>query len=130
MAYAYLVVLKRGMVQLKRQDVKNVKQKKKRQVENEKIKSKKEKKKEDESKLKVDDYIKGVDKLPIEQGRWGFLPLSIQAFLNIDNKKCQVSKTNTNLKKMHPCLLRHGVQLNKNQSCIACIADILVEFSL
>jgi hypothetical protein len=41
------------------------------------------------------------------------------------NADCQVSKTNTSIKKNHPCLLRHGVEVNQRQSFIACISDAL-----
>ena len=72
-----------------------------------------------------EDYIKGPDKFPLEQGRWGYLPVEIQTMLHESNADCQISKTNTNLKENHPCLLRHGIELNKNQSFIACISDII-----
>lgn len=41
------------------------------------------------------------------------------------NADCQISKSNTNIKENHPCLLRHGVEVSKNQSFVACIADAL-----
>ena len=72
-----------------------------------------------------EDYIKGPDKFPLEQGRWGYLPVEIQTMLHESNADCQISKTNTNLKENHPCLLRHGIELNKNQSFIACISDVI-----
>ena len=65
----------------------------------------------------------------MEPERWGYLPFSLQTFLNVDNNKCQISKINTNLKPFHTCLLRHGVQISKNQSFIASIADLYVEYS-
>ena len=74
---------------------------------------------------KEDEYIKGPDKFPLDPGRWGYLPPEIQSVLREVNADCQISKTNTNLKQNHPCLLRHGVQLNKNQSFIACISDFI-----
>ena len=55
------------------------------------------------------------------------MPIAIQKFLHVDNKKCQISLTNTNLKPHHVCMLRHGVEVNKLQSFIACIADVFVE---
>jgi len=70
-----------------------------------------------------EDYIKGPEKTPLGPNRWGYLPMSIQKFLHEVNADCQVSKTNTNIKPFHTCLLRHGVELSKNQSFIACIAD-------
>ena len=74
-----------------------------------------------------DEYIKGPDKFPLEPGRFGYLPISIQKFLYTDNKKCQISTTNTNLKQNYPCILRKGVELNKLQSFIACISEIYSE---
>ena len=72
----------------------------------------------------TDDYIKGADKYPLEPNRYGYLPLAIQKFLQTDNKKCQISLTNTNLKPGHTCMVRRGVEFSKNQSFLACIADI------
>jgi len=70
-----------------------------------------------------EDYVIGPEKSPIGAGRWGYLPMSIQKFLHEVNADCQISKTNTNIKPFHTCLLRHGVEVNQNQSFIACIAD-------
>ena len=78
----------------------------------------------------MDEYIVGPDKFPIPQGRRGYLPQSVQRFLNYDNSTCQVSQTNKMLKKNVACLLRHGVQewdqdgrmLSEKQSFIACMA--------
>jgi hypothetical protein len=72
-----------------------------------------------------DDYIMGVDKFPLDASKYGYLPYAIQKFLNIDNKQCQVSASNANLKPDHPCMLRHGVETSKTQSFIACIGDIV-----
>jgi len=72
-----------------------------------------------------DEYIKGPDKFPLTKGRWGYLPFGIQKMLHEVNADCQISKTNTNIKPDHPCLLRHGIEINKNQSFIACISNIL-----
>ena len=72
-----------------------------------------------------DEYIKGPDKFPLVPGRWGYLPPEIQTMLHEVNADCQISKTNTNLKDDHPCLLRHGIEVNNKQSFIACLSDIL-----
>jgi hypothetical protein len=72
-----------------------------------------------------DDYIKGPDKFPLDPGRWGFLPPEIQTMLHEVNADCQISKTNSNLKENHPCLLRHGIEINNKQSFIACISDVI-----
>jgi hypothetical protein len=81
---------------------------------------------EPKKKEKVDEYIKGPEKFPLDQNRYGFLPLAIQKFLHTNNKKCQISATNSSLKPNHPCFLRHGVEPSKHQSFIACIADIMM----
>jgi len=83
--------------------------------------SSKEKEKVEEN----DEYIKGPDKFPLESGRWGYLPPEMQQILHEVNADCQISKTNTNIKPNHPCLLRHGVEINKKQSFIACISDVI-----
>ena len=72
-----------------------------------------------------DEYIIGPDRFPLPPGRWGYLQTQIQQILNEVNADCQISKTNTNLKPDHPCLLRHGIEINDRQSFVACISDIL-----
>ena len=89
--------------------------------ENEKVQPKTKQKKGKQE----DEYIIGPDKFPITQGRWGYLPPQIQQILHEVNADCQISKTNTNLKQDHPCLLRHGVEINDKQSFVACMSDVL-----
>jgi DNA-binding transcriptional MerR regulator len=84
-----------------------------------------EKKEEKKGKEIEDEYVKGPDKFPLAAGRWGYLPSAIQTMLHEVNAECQISKTNTNLKSNHPCLLRHGVEINEKQSFIACISDAI-----
>jgi hypothetical protein len=73
----------------------------------------------------TDEYILSHDKFPmLQQNRFGYLPLAIQKFLHTDNKKCQISELNTNIKPNHTCLLRHSIEISSTQSFIACIADI------
>ena len=73
----------------------------------------------------LDEYILSHDKFPMTQeNRYGYLPLAIQKFLHTDNKKCQISQLNTNIRENHVCLLRHSVEISKTQSFIACIADV------
>jgi len=74
---------------------------------------------------KEDEYIKGPDKFPLLPGKWGYLQPQIQSILHTVNADCQISKTNTNLKPNHPCLLRHGIETNEKQSFIAAISDVL-----
>jgi hypothetical protein len=73
----------------------------------------------------AEQYIKGPEKYPLGEHRWGFLPVSVQKFLHEVNEDCQVSKTDTTIKLNHTCLLRHGVETNSNQSFISCIASAL-----
>lgn len=76
----------------------------------------------------IDEYILAPDKFPIlQENRFGYLPIEVQKFLHTDNKKCQISDMNTNIKQDHECLLRHSVEINANQSFVACIADIWFE---
>ena len=70
-------------------------------------------------------YIKGPEKYPLGPNRWGYLPFSIQKFLQEVNVNCQISKNNTNLKSFHTCLLRYGVENSLNQSFISCIANTI-----
>ena len=88
-------------------------------------KKKDEKGKNEEEEKDEDEYIKGPDKFPLDPGRWGYLPPEIQTMLHEVNADCQISKTNSNLKENHPCLLRHGIEINKNQSFIACLSDAI-----
>ena len=76
---------------------------------------------------RFDEYVKGPEKFPLEAGRIGYLPLDIQRFLHTDNKKCQVSAKNTNIKQNTPCLVRLGVEKNTEQSFIAAIASIYAD---
>ena len=70
-----------------------------------------------------EDYIKGPDKFPLDQGRWGYLPVAVQKFLNEPNNTLSTCKSSHGETKT--CLLRHGVEINEKQSFIACIADAL-----
>jgi hypothetical protein len=71
-----------------------------------------------------EDYVVGPDKFPLAPGRYGYLPLALQKFLRSDNRKCQISDTNTGLKPDHPCILRFGVAPSKDQSFIGALAAI------
>jgi hypothetical protein len=73
--------------------------------------------------VRQDEYIISPEKYPLPAGRWGYMPLSIQQMLMVVSADCQISKTNTNIKPNHPCLLRCGVEVNDKQSFVACIAN-------
>ena len=68
------------------------------------------------------EYILGPEKFPLDAGRWGYLPPEIQTLLYETNADCKI---NTDVKNVKPCLLRHGVEINKKQSFISAISDEL-----
>ena len=70
---------------------------------------------------KQENYVMGIDKFPIGQGRLGLLPFSVQSFLQTDNSVC-ISKTNQVLPEKKDCFLRFGVEKSDNQSFLACMA--------
>jgi len=79
-------------------------------------------------KVESDEYIMGPDKFPLSRGRWGYLQISIQKFLNEPSSNmstCQVNKNDSNIIESKSCLLRHGVEVSEKQSFIACIADAI-----
>lgn len=65
---------------------------------------------------KKDEYIQGPGKFPLIQGKWGYLPTSVQHMIGHKQTTCKPNKL---------CLLRHGVESSKNKSFIACIADAI-----
>jgi len=73
----------------------------------------------------IEGYVKGPEKYPLGEHRWGYMPIIVQKFLHEVNADCQVSRTNMNLKPDHTCLLRHGVERSPKQSFIACIATTM-----
>ena len=77
-----------------------------------------------EKSAKPANYVMGIDKYPLDRNRWGFLPFSVQSFLQTNNAEC-ISKNNPAvIRPEASCLLRYGPEKNKNQSFIGCIADI------
>ena len=76
---------------------------------------------------KIDEYVKGPEKFPLEPERLGYLPVAIQKFLHTDNKACQVSQFDTNIKKNTPCLVRIGIEFDEKQSFIAGIASLAAD---
>ena len=70
-------------------------------------------------------FILTPERFPMESGRWGKLPLEVQAFLQTDNAKCQRGRMPSTIKPDTDCLLRKGVENSRNQSFLACVADLL-----
>jgi len=82
------------------------------------------KKKKDERTVRLNSYVVDATKYPVQQSRWGFLPVAAQSFFKIDNRKYVVKSNPSTIKPNTPCLLRYGVEQTINQSFIGCIADI------
>ena len=70
----------------------------------------------EKEKEKEDEYIIGMEKFPLSSGRWGYLPIPLQQFLNVSGETCKTGSGN-------PCFLRHGVETSSKQSFLACIVD-------
>ena len=76
--------------------------------------------------LKQETYIIDMRRYPLPPKRWGFLPLSVQYFLQSDNSK-SVDKNNNKFLRMDKTtttLLRVGVENSSKKSFIACIAEL------
>ena len=78
----------------------------------------------DDKKARYKVNLKEANKFPIEQFRWGFLPLAVELFLHTDNSTSVSSKNQALIKAGETPLLRYGVEESHNQSFISCIADI------
>ena len=74
-----------------------------------------------------DDRILSSEKFPLDNNRWGYLPVQVQKFLFTDNRNCQISLKNSAIKKDTPCLLRRGVEANDKQSFVSAIAYYYIE---
>ena len=74
-------------------------------------------------------YIIGFDKYPISTGRWGFLPPSVQLFLDIDYTDVITKKNAALIKFNVNTFLRYGVEQSNHQSFVGCIADIYASVS-
>ena len=71
------------------------------------------------------DYILlGKERFPLEQGRYGFLPISIDKFLETNNQNCYISDIQ---RLTDMCILRKGIERSDNQSFIALLADIYAD---
>lgn len=72
-----------------------------------------------------ENYILSQDKFPLDDDRLGYLPITIQMFLQTDNTKCYSDKNQNIIKPNYPCLLRYGVEYNEKQSFLYCIASLI-----
>lgn len=72
-------------------------------------------------------YLKGSEKFPLDENRYGYLPSPIQRMLKTNNDDCIVSSHVKKLKLNHDCILRKGVENHSKQSFIGCISDLLID---
>jgi hypothetical protein len=80
------------------------------------------KKRENAPNFKTSSYIIGSVSYPIPLERWGFLPMSVQLFLQTDNSLAADPQNPALILPNIQCLLRHGVEKSDNQSFVACVA--------
>lgn len=71
-------------------------------------------------------YVISVDTYPLEQNRFGKLPISVQHFLRIDYSLFLSNKNEFTVQppNIAGCLIRYGVEQKPKQSFLGCIADI------
>ena len=69
-------------------------------------------------------YIMSFDTFPIRKNRWGFLPPSMQLFLQIDYSTAITKRNAALIKPNMSVFLRYGIEQSLHQSFIGAIADI------
>jgi hypothetical protein len=80
------------------------------------------------AKIKNIVHILGFEKYPIPQYRWGFLPISVELFLDTDSSDDVTKKNAAVLKSGSTPILRYGVEQSRNQSFLGCISDVYSYF--
>ena len=80
---------------------------------------------DDEKRNKAAKYIIDIRRVPLPIKRWGFLPTSVQYFLQTDYSKVVDPNNNKYLRsdRTTTTLLRFGVENSSKKSFVACIAD-------
>ena len=68
--------------------------------------------------------ILSIERIPLPEHRWGFLPLSIELFLRTNNSESVEPNNPSYILKNEAPILRYGVEKSNKKSFIACIADI------
>jgi len=73
----------------------------------------------------VTGYIMSNETFPIRQmNRFGFLPLTVQHFLQLDSNKCVTENNAALIKPNSSCVLRSSVEQKPNQSIMGCFAEL------
>jgi hypothetical protein len=73
---------------------------------------------------KTTQYIISLDTFPIPETRWGYLPIPVQLFFQMDYRPSVDPNNPALLQPGKEVLLRYGVERSKNQSFLGCFADI------
>ena len=71
--------------------------------------------------LEMDEYVKGSEKVKLEPGRIGHLPLSLQTMFNIDSSSYQSPANQNMLKTNTPAIVRFGAPVSESQSFLAAV---------
>lgn len=82
----------------------------------------------DDAKVKNIVHVLGFEKYPIPPYRWGFLPISVELFLDTDSSDDITKKNAAVLKTGATPILRYGVEQSRHQSFLGCIADVYSYF--
>lgn len=73
---------------------------------------------------KTAQYIYSLDTYPVPQHRWGFLPIPVQLFFQLDYRPAIDPNNPALLQDEQETFLRCGVEQSSNQSFLGCFADI------
>ena len=87
------------------------------------------KKEKEKKKQKGKNNVLGIERYPIPQYRWGFLPLPVEKFLRTKNTKYVLKSDPAYIQTGKRPLLRYGVEQSPHQSFLGVIADIYSSYS-
>jgi hypothetical protein len=73
---------------------------------------------------KKDKYISAIERFPLPERRFGFLPISIQFFFGFHYKDAISTTNSAELKKDKPVLLRYGTEQSNLFSFVSALCDI------
>lgn len=73
---------------------------------------------------KKDKYISAIERFPLPERRYGFLPISIQMFFGFHYKDAISTTNSAELKKDKPVLLRYGTEQTNQFSFISALCDV------
>lgn len=69
-------------------------------------------------------YVISLDTYPTPRTRWGYLPIPVQLFLNVDYRSVVSTQNQAIVIENRSTLLRYGVEQNPKQSFLGMFADI------